>query len=248
MRDANPLDGARVLVAGASSGIGAALVTELVGRGARVVACARRGERLAELTDAAGGGHAVTADVTEAADCDRVLAAVDDELGGLDALVYAAGVGTMAPLADNDPEAWQRDYAVNVIGANILTARALPHLADSGIAAYISSRSTVDSHWGLSSYAASKAALDQSIRSWRVEHRDKRFLRVQMGNTMGTEFGDHLDPAVTEHAMTHWSGQGIDLGVMEVAEVAAALGDVLATALAHPGLDIREYQLDGRPL
>lgn len=248
MADTTPLDAARVLVAGASSGIGAALTTELTSRGARVVACARRADRLAELTAAAGGGHSVVADLTVADDCDRVLRTVDAELGGLDALVYAAGVGTMAPLADNDPDAWQRDYAVNVIGANILTARALPHLADTGIAAYISSRSTEDSHWGLSSYAASKAALDQSIRSWRVEHRDKRFLRIQMGNTVGTEFGEHLDPAVTEHAMSHWPGQGIDLGFMEVADVAGALADVLGTALAHPALDIREYQLDGRPL
>ncbi|MDH3707169.1 MAG: SDR family oxidoreductase [Acidimicrobiia bacterium] len=248
MTDASPLDAARVLVAGASSGIGAALTTELVGRGARVVACARRSERLAEVIGTAGGGLAVGADVTDADDCDRVLETVDAELGMLDALVYAAGVGTMAALADNDPEAWHRDYAVNVIGANILTARALPHLADSGIAAYISSRSTEDSHWGLSSYAASKAALDQSIRSWRVEHRDKRFLRIQMGNTVGTEFGEHLDPAVTEHAMSQWPGQGIDLGFMEVSDVAGALADVLSTALAHPALDIREYQLDGRPL
>jgi len=248
MSTPNSLDGSRVLVAGASSGIGAATAAELVARGAHLVVCARRADRLADVTEAAGGGHAVAADVTVPTDCDRVTTAIVTELGGLDAFVYAAGVGTMAALADNDPSAWQRDYAVNVIGANLLTARVLPHLAATGIAAYVSSRSTEDSHWGLSSYAASKAALDQTIRSWRVEHRDKRFLRVQMGNTVGTEFGEHLDPTVTEHAMTQWSGQGIDLGFMEVAEVAAALGDVLATALAHPNLDIREYQLDGRPL
>jgi NAD(P)-dependent dehydrogenase (short-subunit alcohol dehydrogenase family) len=212
------------------------------------VACARRADRLSEVTAGAAGSIGVPADVTVADDCDQVIATVVDQLGGLDVLVYAAGVGTMARLADNDAAAWQRDYAVNVIGANLMTARALPQLTSGGIAAYISSRSTEDSHWGLSSYAASKAALDQTVRSWRVEHRDKRFLRVQMGNTVGTEFGDHLDPTVTEQAMTHWAGQGIDLGFMEVADVAAALADVLATALAHPNLDIREYQLDGRPL
>ncbi len=211
------------------------------------MATARRQALLEEVV-AGIDATAVAADATDPADCDRLTEVVVHELGQVDALLYAAGIGTMAPLALNDPSAWQRDYAVNVIGANLVTARLLPHLTPAGIAAYISSRSTEDSHWGLSSYAASKAALDQVIRGWRVEHRDKRFLRVQMGNTVGTEFGNHLDPAVTEHAMSHWPGQGIDLGFMEVTDVAHALADVLATALAHPDIDIREYQLDGRPL
>ena len=49
-------------------------------------------------------------------------------------------------------------------------------------------------------------------------------------------------------ALEMWERQGIQSGFMEVADVAAALVDVIATALAHPGLDIREYQLDARPL
>ncbi|MGI9601984.1 MAG: SDR family oxidoreductase [Acidimicrobiales bacterium] len=244
----NTLADARIVVVGASSGIGAALAVELISRRSHVVLSARRADRLAEVCAEAGGGSAIAADVTDPTACDRLADAVAAELGPIDAFVYCAGVGTMAPLADADPDAWQRDFAVNAVGANLITARLLPHLDPAGLAVYISSRSIEDHHWGLSSYAATKAALDQSIRSWRVEHRDKRFLRVQMGNTVGTEFGDHLDPAATQAAMGHWAGQGIDLGFMELADVAGALADVLATGLAHPNIDIREYQLDGRPL
>ena len=243
-----PLEGARILVAGASSGIGAALVSSLLAREARVVAAARRLDRLEEVVADAADGHAVAADVTDPAPCDQLVQATVEHLGGLDAMVYAAGVGTLAPISGTDPDAWRRDHEVNVIGSNLLTARILPHLADSGIAAYIASRGVVDHHWGLASYYSSKAALDQTIHAWRIEHPDKRFLRVQMGNTIGTEFGDHLDPDLMGQIMETWPGQGIDLGFMEVDDVAEALADVLATALAHPALDIREYQLDGRPL
>ena len=79
------LAGERILVVGASSGIGRALAIASVAAGAQVVLCARRANRLQEAIDEGGGGSAVVADVRRAPDCERLVAEAVAALGGLDA-------------------------------------------------------------------------------------------------------------------------------------------------------------------
>lgn len=236
-----------VLVVGASSGIGAAFARAAADDGAALVVAARRLDRLEALCDTAGGGTAMAVDVADpdsvAELCERAASILD----GFDLVLYAAGVGALNPLSSTDPDVWRRVFDVNVMGANLLCAAALPHLRPDAVVAFLSSRVTEDASWGFTPYAASKAALDQSIRAWRVEHPDRRFTRVVMGNTFPTEFGDHLGREMLQTAMAHWERQAIPGGMMPVDDVGRVLADMLGAALDHPHVDAKDIRFDARP-
>lgn len=130
MADVSPLAGRRVLVTGASSGIGAATVRLLAEAGTSVAALARRKDRLDELA-AETGAAPVVADLAVP---DDIPAAVDEmvgALGGLDALVNAAGVYLLGSFSDGEPDDWRRMFEVNVLALLELTQEALPHLTAS---------------------------------------------------------------------------------------------------------------------
>ena len=119
----------RVLVTGASSGIGAATARLLAARGFDVVAVARRLDRL-EALSAESGVTVHQLDVTDHGAI-RDLAA---ELApaGIDALVNIAGGATDAsPVESADPESWRRMFELNVLGVQQMIANFLPLLRDS---------------------------------------------------------------------------------------------------------------------
>ena len=240
------LKGARVLVIGASAGIGRAVACAAIGQGADVCVTARRKDALAELCAEAGGGTVVAGDLTDAGDCARIVDEAAGAMGAIDLILHAAGTGTMARIGEPDPAAWAMDHAVNVIGPTMLTAAALPHLAADAIVAFLSSESTGETRWGLSSYTASKAALDATIRSWRVEHPERRFLRIVMGATMPTEFGSNFGQEVLGTAFERWAAAGVSMTFMETEEVGRHLAETFAVLLAHPTIDVPDLCLDPR--
>ena len=94
-----PLEGRRLLVVGASSGIGRAIAVTAANAGARVALGARRSDRLAEaVVECGSGALAWPADVRDPDACDVLVANAVTALAGLDAVVYAAGVSDMALL------------------------------------------------------------------------------------------------------------------------------------------------------
>jgi NAD(P)-dependent dehydrogenase (short-subunit alcohol dehydrogenase family) len=236
-----PLEGRRVLVVGASSGIGAALARAVAAGGGQVAVSARRSDRLEELVAQMGTGYAVPGDATRVADHAATA------LGGLDLMVYVAGYGVLQPLVETDPDTWTDVFRVNVVGANLAAAAALDHLGPDGIAAFVSSRTVDDANPMFATYSATKAALDQCIRVWRHEHPDRRFVRIVMGNTAPTEFADHMRPERLGEALEAWQGLGIPGGMMDVDDVGRALAEALAVALDHPGIDSSEIRFDARP-
>lgn len=124
-------DGRRVLVTGASSGIGAATARELAAGGARVACLARSAEKVEELAREIGGA-AVAADV---ADEPAVRSAVDEaaeRLGGLDAVANIAGVQLLAPFSDGRSEEWRRTLDTNILGPLLVTHAALGYLREAG--------------------------------------------------------------------------------------------------------------------
>lgn len=189
------LSGKRLLVVGASSGIGRALAARAAEAGARVVATARRAERLEALAEQGDGRIiAVAGDVTRDLDCENIVDHAARALGGLDALIYAAGVSTLAPLLETDGEAWLTILKTNVIGAALTCRAALRHLSASrGRAVFLSSISAEDPRPYLVPYGASKAALDATIKGWRAEHPNICFSRIVVGPT-STEFGTGWAP------------------------------------------------------
>jgi NAD(P)-dependent dehydrogenase (short-subunit alcohol dehydrogenase family) len=204
----------RVVVVGASSGLGRCIGTGLAQRGAQVALLARRKERLVDAAKDAGPGTlAIECDATDAASCQAAIAEAVEGFGGIDGVVYAPGVGPLVRIEDMDAEQWHSVFATNVIGASLFTAAALPHLkATGGTAAYLTSVSASQTPpWpGLGAYAASKAALEKAIEAWRGEHQDVGFTRVIVGDCAGgegdavVEFSSGWDPELANEMLTLW--------------------------------------------
>lgn len=125
------LDGRRVLVTGASSGIGEGTARELAAEGTRVACVARRKERIEELADEIGG-FAIEADVTDEAEARRTVDEAAEALGGLDAVLNIAGVQLLAPFSDGRSDEWRTLLDVNVFGLLVVTHAALRHLREAG--------------------------------------------------------------------------------------------------------------------
>ena len=181
----------RIVVVGASTGLGRCLAVGLVKRGAQVAMLARRRELLEDAAEEAGrGSHVVPCDVTDRESCHRAVTESVEALGGIDGVVYCPGVGVLRRIEDLELADWHETFDTNVAGAALFTAAALPHLkASHGVAAYLSTVSA--SHtapWpGLASYTVTKAALDKLVEAWRAEHPDVGFTRVVVGDCAGGE-------------------------------------------------------------
>jgi len=214
----------KTIVLGASSGLGRCIGIGLAKKGAHVALLARRTELLDDAVAEAGPtSFAVACDVT---DPSSVRAAIDravEELGGLDGLVYAAGVGTLARLVDTEAESWQRLFATNVTGAALATAAAIPHLTESkGVAIYLSSVSaSMTAPWpGLGAYVVSKAALDKLIEALRGEHPGVGFTRLIVGDTAGgegagmTQFANNWDTDLAMEFGPIWLERSLIIGAL----------------------------------
>jgi NAD(P)-dependent dehydrogenase (short-subunit alcohol dehydrogenase family) len=111
------VDGSRVLITGASSGVGRAAARDLVGDGARVAVLARREEALRELQDELGDAVLpLPTDVADPAAVAAAVAAADEAFGGLDVAINAAGVGMPTPLEDLDADGWREVIDINLSG------------------------------------------------------------------------------------------------------------------------------------
>jgi NAD(P)-dependent dehydrogenase (short-subunit alcohol dehydrogenase family) len=235
----------RTVVVGASSGLGRSIATGLGQRGATVALLARRNDRLVDAAKEAGpGALAIVCDVTDESSCVAAIGAAAQGLGGIDALVYAPGIGPLARMVDVDAETWRRTFDTNVIGAALVTAAAIPHLtASGGVAAYLSSVSaSFTPPWpGLGAYAVSKAALERMIEAWRDEHPAVGFTRVIVGDcaggegASGTEFASNWDWDLAAELHPIWSARNYLSGsLLEVDELVRVVDTVLRCgASAH---------------
>lgn len=168
------IEGRRIIVTGASSGLGAQAVRVLAGRGARVLAAARRVERLealaAELADAPGRVIPCRADVTVDADATAMVAAAVEAFGGLDVLVNNAGSEVQGPidvLAEADFEGMLR---ANVTSVFLCTRAALAELRKSrGVVINLGSTVVGRPPRGRFGYVASKGAVEAISRALAVD-------------------------------------------------------------------------------
>ena len=212
----------RIVVVGASSGIGRCVGVGLAQRGANVALLARRRDRLVEAAKEAGPGTmAITCDVTDEQAVKVAITEAAGGLGGIDGVVYSAGVGPLAKLPDVNARKWRELFATNVIGASVVTAAALPHLeASSGSAVYFSSVSASETPpWpGLGSYAVTKAALDKLVEAWRGEYPHVGFTRLVIGDCAGgdgdavSNFADSWDSKLAKRLMPTWLARGYMTG------------------------------------
>lgn len=159
------LQGRRILITGASSGIGRCLAELLAAKGARLVLAARTTERLQELADTLHQrGVAVlpvTADVTSEADRQRLLHTARDGFGGLDVLINNAGVASFGHFAGSTESILRQVMAVNFFAPAELIRQAVPILVEGDQPAVVNVASMCGRR-GLpawSEYSASKFAL-----------------------------------------------------------------------------------------
>ena len=164
----------RVLVTGASSGIGEATARLFVEHGWRVIGVARRAERLAQLA-AEIGIDTVTADVTVAADVARLRAHVG-ETGALHALINNAGGALgLDRVEDADPDDWRTMFETNVIGTQRVTSALLPALRrgahERGVADIVGITSIAGhvAYEGGGGYNAAKFAQSAVLSALRLE-------------------------------------------------------------------------------
>lgn len=235
----------RILVLGASSGIGRSLALDLAQGGADVVVVGRRAALLDELVAKAGRGTALAADLSDPEACERVSALAAEALGGsIDAVVHAVGMSPLARIARTSPESWRRVMATNVIGPNLVTAAVLPNLAKGGLVAFLSSRSVGRPYHGIGAYSAAKSALDQSILSWRLEHPEFRFSRIEVGDTMGTDFSRDFDHGLIGELFPLWVAHAATTQeLMESDQVGAAIAAHIRTSLDQPAIAVNELVL-----
>jgi NAD(P)-dependent dehydrogenase (short-subunit alcohol dehydrogenase family) len=172
------LSGLRVLVTGGTSGLGLALVRELVRSGARVAFVARGGERVERLTRDLAGTHGIVGDVSAKSDIHQIALQALGELGGLDIVVNNAsdlGPTPLALLGDTDCEDLERALATNLVGPFRLTKALLGALSASAregrgaVILNVSSDAAINAYptWG--AYSASKAGLHHLSRIWDAE-------------------------------------------------------------------------------
>jgi short-subunit dehydrogenase len=148
----------RVLITGASSGIGAALATELSRRGDTVAVCARRTDRLAEVPAA----HRFTVDLADLDGITSFARDVEQALGGVDVLVNNAGASRRRAITALTPDELDETMAVNFTSAARLTLALLPAMLERGTGQIVnvSSMGTRSAAARVGAYAAAKAALN----------------------------------------------------------------------------------------
>jgi short-subunit dehydrogenase len=141
------------LVTGAASGIGLAVADRLAGRGDRVIRLTRDDVDLSDLVAVARWATDFAAD-----------------LDHLDSLLHVAGTVDLGPVAEADPETWQRHLAVNLAAPAVLTGPLLPALrAAGGTVLFVNSSAGLVANAGWSAYAASKFGLRALADSLRAE-------------------------------------------------------------------------------
>ena len=199
----------RVVVTGASSGIGRALAAALVAGGAHVIAAARSADPLQSLAGELGAALVpVRADVTDGESVQQLAAVA----GRVDAVVNNAGIGFIEPFAESDPARWRQTLETNLIGALSVTRAFLPALLAAGHGLIVNVGSASASGWPyLALYAASKAGLHAASVALDREYaaRGVRVHYVEIGPTAGTGFGLASTPSHLPIATRAWTELGI---------------------------------------
>lgn len=150
-------------VTGASAGFGRALVHEILARGDRLIATARKPADVAVLAALAPEQLlAVRMDITDAAQIAAAVAAAHDRFGAIDVLVNNAGYGLLSTIEEADDDAILRQFETNVFGPAALMRAVLPHMRArrSGFIVNVSSTAGARGIAGSGYYSASKAALE----------------------------------------------------------------------------------------
>ncbi|WP_042303728.1 SDR family oxidoreductase [Paraburkholderia kururiensis] len=228
------LRGVRAAITGGTSGLGLALMDELLVRGARVAFVARDPQRVAAVAAERPGVVGLVGDIGRKDDIYPLATQITGLLGSLDVLVNNAsslGPTPLALLGDTQCEDFEAALAVNVLGAFRLTKAMLGSLAASArehggaLVLNVSSDAAIEPYARWGAYGSSKAALRQMSRIWNAELADER-IRVLT-----------LDPGDMDTPLHRLALPDADPATLRrPADAAHAFADVIASTLD----DLRE--------
>jgi NAD(P)-dependent dehydrogenase (short-subunit alcohol dehydrogenase family) len=166
------LRGRRVVISGASSGIGLETARMLASNGAEVCLVARRADALEAAAEEIGdGAWAWPCDIADADSIAGLVSEATKRWGAVDGLVNNAGVAPMARLDETTDDLWDEAFSINVRGPFILCRELGPLLHEGSSPAVVNVSSTLAERAikGMAAYNASKAALNQLTRSLALE-------------------------------------------------------------------------------
>ena len=189
----------KILITGASSGLGAGMARQFAAKGRDLALCARRTERLDELKAELAARHphvkvAVAAlDVNDHEAVPRVFGEMSEELGGIDRVIVNAGIGKGWPLGEGKPWANKATIETNLIAGLVRIETALEMFKKSGSGHLVLISSVLGNTGvpgGKAAYCASKAGMTSLGESLRAEY-DKGPIRVTV-----------IEPGYIESEMT----------------------------------------------
>ena len=222
-RDRQPV----ALVTGAGSGVGRATAVALARQGMHPVLVGRTVaplEQTALLVQAAGGTADVApADVTNEADVQRAVERAVADLGGVDVLVAAAGIGRYGPVATYSLADWQATLATNLTGVFLCARAVLPTMREQGggTIVAIASGAAKQGYPNLAAYAASKFGLLGFMQSLAEEVRgDGIKVSTILPGSIATGFAGKTPEDVA-------AGRAQGRTYLEPADVAAAVAYLL---------------------
>jgi clavulanate-9-aldehyde reducatase len=200
------LDGKKVVITGASSGIGEATAVALAGAGATVALGARRKDRLDSLADriASDGGtaHAHEVDIADEAQAKAFIEDAAEAMGGLDVLVNNAGLMLLGPVAGASTDEWRQMVDVNILGLLYCTHAALPVMGAAGGGHIVNLSSTAGrfAFMGAGVYNFTKfgvCGFSEALRQ-EVLHANVRVTVIEPGFTDTELQGHNTNPIVVE--------------------------------------------------
>lgn len=189
----------KILITGASSGLGAGMARQFAAKGRDLALCARRTDRLDELKAELADRHpyikvAVAAlDVNDHEAVPRVFGELSDELGGIDRVIVNAGIGKGWPLGEGKPWANKATLETNLVAGLVQIESALEMFKKSGSGHLVLISSVLGNSGvpgGKAAYCASKAGMSSLGESLRAEY-DKGPIRVTV-----------IEPGYIESEMT----------------------------------------------
>jgi NAD(P)-dependent dehydrogenase (short-subunit alcohol dehydrogenase family) len=240
------LDGKVAIVTGASSGLGVAFARALAEAGADVALGARRVDKLEDtraMVESLGRrAIAVATDVVKPEDCEALVAAAVERLGGVDILVNNAGVGTAVPATRETPEQFRAVIDVNLNGCYWM-AQSFGRAATRGGSIVNISSVIALTTGGLpqAAYAASKAGLVGLTRDLAQQWTARKGIRVNCiaPGFFATEMTDQYDPSYLEmmkpRVVSGRLGEGEELAATLVWLVSDAAGYVTGQTIAVDG-------------
>lgn len=170
------LAGKRVVLTGATSGIGWYLATQLIGMGASVVVDGRRQERLNQLRLSLGNSRkliAIHGDICDPLHRQQLISAANDRFGGIDLLINNAGIGAIGTFEQATPDRLRQILEVDFFAAAELTRLAIMHLKRGNDPVICNVNSVLGYRGvpGKSEYCAAKFAMRGWTESLRLELR-----------------------------------------------------------------------------